>query len=122
MPDFRRHHSGAGLHSLNRIDIEIGKRRAALFRIARVCAIRGENGGYAALPVDRKLLGEIGGAIGVGHGACGEQQQLAEIALVQREVRDFSTGQSFSAAALRRRAFLSEQHALIFPRQFQVGG
>ena len=82
MADFRRHYSGAGSHFLNRIDIEVRKGGAALFRIAGVRAVDGKNGGNTALPVDRKLLGEVCGAIGVGHGSCGEQQQFAEIAFV----------------------------------------
>jgi len=38
-----------------------------------VGAVHGERGLNAALAVDGKLLGEVGGAVGVRHGAGGEQ-------------------------------------------------
>ena len=43
--------------------------------IADVGAVHGEGSLDAALAVDGELLGEVGGAVGVGHGAGGEQQQ-----------------------------------------------
>ena len=82
MADFGRHDPGTGLHFLNGIDVEIGEGGAAEFRVGGVGAVDGEDGGDAALAVDGELLGEIGGAVGVGHGAGGEQKQFAEVALI----------------------------------------
>ena len=48
--------------------------------IGRVDAVRREDGCDAALAVHRELLREIRRAVGVGHGAGGQQQQLAEVA------------------------------------------
>jgi hypothetical protein len=36
-------------------------------------------------PLMANCCGEVGGAVGVGHGAGGEQKELAEVALVERE-------------------------------------
>ena len=71
--------------------------------IGGVETVQGEHGGGAALSVDRELLGEVGGAVGVGHGAGGQQQQLAEVARVQGKTRNFSAGKPLAAAGLRRR-------------------
>ena len=72
MTDFRRHHAGTGLHFLNGVDVEIGKRRAAHFRIGGVRSIHGKHSGGAALPVHRELLRKVRRAIRVGHGAGGQ--------------------------------------------------
>ena len=82
-PDFGGHPAGTGVDLFHGIDIEIRERRAAHFRIARIRAIHGEHRRGTALAVDGELLGEIRGAVGIGHGAGREQQQLAEVALVQ---------------------------------------
>ena len=89
VPDLRRHHAGAGLHFLNRVHVEIGKRGAAQLRVRGVRAVDGEDRSDAALPVHRELLSEICRAVGVRHGARGQQQQFAEVALVQRQGRNF---------------------------------
>jgi len=43
---------------------------------------------------------EVGGSVGVGHGAGGEQEELAEVTLVQREFADGLAGQLFATGAL----------------------
>ena len=78
----RGHDAGIGLHFLDGIDVEVGKGSSAEFRIGRVRSVDGENSGGAALAVDGKLLREIGGAIGVRHGAGGKEEELAEIAFI----------------------------------------
>ena len=84
-PDFGGHPAGAGADLFHGIDIEVGERSAAHFGVARIRAIHGKYSRRAALAVNGELLGEIRGAVGIGHGAGGEQQQLAEIALVERQ-------------------------------------
>ena len=68
--------------SSNGVDVEVGEGGASHFGVAGVGVVHREGGLDAALAVDGKLLGEVGGAVGVGHGAGGEKQQLAEVALV----------------------------------------
>ena len=99
--DLRRHHSGTGLHFLNGVHVEIGKSRAAQLRIGGVEPVEGEDGGSAALSIHRELRGKVGGAVGVGHGAGRQQQQLAEVARVQRQAGNLSAGKTFAAAGLR---------------------
>ena len=101
MPDLRRHDSGIGLHFLDGIHVEVGKRGAAHFRVGGVEAVQGENSGGAALSVDRELLGKVGGSISVGHGAGGQQQKLAEVTGVQGKARNLSAGKAFSTTGLR---------------------
>ena len=100
MADFRGHDAGAGLNFLNGINVEIGKGGATQFRVGGVGAIHGEDGGDAALTIDGKLLGEIGGAIGVGHGACSEEKEFAEVAGVEGQAGNFAAGKIFAAAGL----------------------
>ncbi len=100
VPHLCRDHSRTGLHFLDGVHIEIGKSGAAHFRIGGVEPVQGKHGSGAALSIDRELLGEIGGAIGVGHGARCQQQQLAEVARVQRKTRNLSAGKMLPAAAL----------------------
>src|SRR5262249_30462719 len=64
--DFGGHHAAAGLHFLDRVDVEIGKSRAAQLGIGSIRAIEREDRGYAALPVHGELLREVCGAVGVG--------------------------------------------------------
>jgi len=96
------HQTRTGLYFLNRIHIEIGKRRPTHFGIGRIEAIHGKNSGRAPLAVYRKLLGEIGGAVRVGHRACRQQQQFAEVTRVQRQTGNFSAGKMLAPASLRR--------------------
>ena len=96
-PDLGGHPAGAGLDLFHRVDIEVGEGCAAHLRVAGIRAIRGEDRFHAALAVDSELLREVGGAVGVGHRARGQQQQLAEIALVQRQRTDRMAGKLFSA-------------------------
>ncbi len=70
---------------------------AAHLGIADVCAVHGERGLNAALAVDGKLLGEVGGAVGVGHGAGGQQKKGAEIAPVQGQLAYRLAGKRFAA-------------------------
>ena len=89
MADLRRHHSRTRLHFLNGVNIEIGKRRAAHLRIGGVKPIDGKHGRRAALSIDRKLLSEIRGPVGVRHSPCRQQQQLAEVTRIERKARYF---------------------------------
>ena len=41
--------------------------------------------GLGTLAVDGKLLGEISASIGIRHGSGGQQEQFAEITLVERQ-------------------------------------
>ena len=106
MADLRGHHAAAGLHFLNGIDVEVRECRAAEFGIGGVRAVHCENRGNATLAVDCELLREICGAVGIGHGSGGEEQQFAEVALVERQARDFLTGEMLATAALRGAAAL----------------
>ena len=119
-----RHHAGAGLHFLDGVDIEVGKSRAAHFRVGGVGSVECEDGRATALAVHGKLLRKIRGAVGVGHGARGEKQQLAEVARIQRQTGNFSGRKMFAATGLlSRRAFFLEKHQTFFRRrQFQSGG
>ena len=95
--DFGRHDAGTGLHFLDGVHIEVGESGATKFRVAGIRAIGGEDGSDAALAVDGELLGEVGGTVGVGHGASSEEKQLAEVALVKREARNLFAGEAESA-------------------------
>jgi hypothetical protein len=98
--DFRRQDSGTRIDFLNRVHVEIGKRRATHLRIGGVDTVHGEDGCRAALAVYCKLLREIGGPVGVGHSAGGEEQQLAEVALVERQAGDFLARKALATTAL----------------------
>ena len=56
-----------------------------------------KDGFNAALAIDGKLGGEVSGSIDVGHGAGGEEEKLAEVALVQRKRADSFAGELFAA-------------------------
>ena len=99
--DFGGHHAGTGFDLLNRIDVEVGERGAAHFGVGGVDAVHGEHGGGAALSVDGELLGEIGGSVGVGLRAGGEQEQLAEIALVERQGSHLAAGEFRASGRFR---------------------
>jgi len=103
MPDLGRHYSGVRLHLLNGIDVEVGKCRSPHLRIGGIEAVHGEDGGHAPLAVYRKLLSEVRGPIGIGHGTGGKQKQLAEVTSVQRQTGDFPAGKPLSPASLCRR-------------------
>ena len=103
--DLRRYHSRTRLHFLDGVHVEVGEGGASDFRIGGVESIQGEYGGGAALAIDGKLLGEVGGAVGVGHGACGEQEQLAEVARIQRQAGNLSAGKALTATGLGRGFF-----------------
>ena len=98
--DLCRHHAGTRLDLLNRVHIEVRESRSAHLRVRSVDAVRGKNRGRAALAVHGKLLGEIGGAIGVGHGAGGKQEELTEVALVKRKIGHRLAGQGLSTGRL----------------------
>src|SRR6266849_2689439 len=79
----RRHDAGAGLHFLDSVDVEIGKGGAAELGVGGVRSIDGEDSGATTLTVDGELLREIGGAVGVRHGARSEEKESAEVAFVE---------------------------------------
>ena len=99
--DFGQHHAGTRLHFLDGIDIEGRERSATHFRIGGVGSVHGKDRGHAALTVDGKLLREIRSSVGVGHGARRQQEQLAEIAGVQRQARHLRSREVLSSASLR---------------------
>ena len=107
--DFGGHPAGTRSDFLHRIHIEVGECGAAHLGIARIGAIHGEYRRGPALSIDRELLRKIRSAVGVGHGARGEEQQLAEIALVQGQLRNGFARQFFSAGALTGRRFVQER-------------
>ena len=69
MPNLRLHDARVRLHLLNGINVEVRKRGPAHLRIGSIKPIHREHSRDAALPVHRKLLGKIGSAVRVGHGA-----------------------------------------------------
>src|SRR6185437_2089624 len=95
--DFSRHPSGTGLDLLNGIDVEIGEGAAAHFGIADVGSVHGEDRLDTALAVDGELLGEVGGAVDVGHGSGGEEQEGAEVAPVERQLAYGLAGEFFAS-------------------------
>ncbi|MEQ1352978.1 MAG: hypothetical protein ABLT11_03105, partial [Candidatus Acidiferrum sp.] len=58
-------------------------------------------GGGAALAVYGELLGEICGTVGISHGSSGEEQEFAEVALVERETGDFRVRETLATGGLR---------------------
>ena len=108
-PDFGGHPAGTRADLFNRIDIEVRECGAAYFGVARIGAIHGKHGRRAALSIDGELLGKIRGAVGVGHGAGGEEQQLAEVALVQGQLGNRFGGQLLAAAARGGLGFVHER-------------
>jgi len=117
VPDFRGQHARTRLHFLNGIDVEIGKRGAAQFRIAGVGCVHGKDRGHAALAIHGELLGKIGRAVRVGHSSRRQQQEFAEIALVQRQAGNFRARQMFAAAGLRRDAFVNDRQPRLLRRR-----
>ena len=85
--------SGIAADFLDGVDVEVGESRAAEFGIAGIDAVHGKDGRGGALAVDGELGGEIGGAVGVGLGSGGEQQELAEVALIEGERGHLLAGQ-----------------------------
>ncbi len=108
--DLGLHDAGAGFDFLDGVDVEVGEGGAAHFGVGGVDAVHGEDGGGAALAVDGELLREVGGAVGVGHGAGGEQEQFAEVARVQGQAGDLGSGEAFAAAGLRSGACVLDRH------------
>ena len=83
-------------------------------------AVHGEDGGGAALAVDRELLREVCGAVGVGLRSGSEQQQLAEIALVERESGNSAAGKALAAGGRGIYALhVAMEHQLVLVRQIQ---
>ena len=85
MPDFRRQHTRARFNFPDRVHVEVRERRPAHLRVGCVDAIHRKHGGAAALSVDRELLREVRGSRSSGLVARRQQQQLAEVALVERQ-------------------------------------
>lgn len=91
------HDAGTGVDLLDGIDVKIREGGATQFRIGSIEAVHGKHRGRAALPVHRKLLREVDRPVGVGHGPCGEQEQLAEVSLVQWQPGNLATGKLLAA-------------------------
>ena len=123
LADLRRHHAGTGLHFMDRVHVEIGKRGPAQFGVRGGGSVHREHGRDAALPVGGKLLREVRRAIGVRHRARRQQQQLAEVALVQGQAGNFFTGKMLAAGALAARSCCTsrvDDQRLILPGKRQV--
>src|SRR6266403_741396 len=120
----RRHDAGAGLHFLDSVDVEIGKGSAAELGVGGVCSIDGKDGGGTTLAINGELLREIGGAVGVRHGAGGEEKESAEVAFVEGQAGYFSGGQTLAATGLGRSQVRSNDDAefLAFGRKLKSGG
>src|SRR6266404_8514215 len=119
-----RHYSGAGLHFLDSVDVEVGKGSAAELGVGGVRSIDGEDSGGATLAIDGELLREIGGAVGVRHGAGGEEKKPAEVAFVEGQAGHFSGGEPFAATGLGRSRVCSDNDAEFLPvgRELKSGG
>ena len=103
MPDFRRQHTRARFNFPDRVHVEVRERRPAHLRVGCVDAVHRKHGGAAALSVDRELLREVRGSVRVGLRARRQQQQLAEVALVERQRRYLLVRQVLAARGLRLR-------------------
>lgn len=99
--DLGGHDAGTGTDFLNSVHVEVGERRSTHFRVRGIDAVRGEDRGGSPLAIYGELLGEIRGAVRVGHRASGKQDELAEIPLVERQARDFPAGEPLATAGLR---------------------
>ena len=95
--DFGGHPAGAGCDGFDGIHVEVGEGGAAHLRIGDVGAVHCKGSLDATLAVDGELLGEVGGAVGVGHGAGGQEQKGGEVALVERELTDGLAGELLTA-------------------------
>src|SRR5437588_3358953 len=98
MPNFSGQHSGIRLDFLDGIHVKIREGRASHLGISRIEAIYCEDSRYSALPIDRKLLGEVSSAVGISHRAGRQQQQFAEVARIQREAGDLRTRKALAPA------------------------
>src|ERR1022692_2570372 len=101
-PDLGCHPTRTGPDLLHSIDIEIREGRTADLRVGTIGAVHGEHGCGAPLAVHSELLRKIRRSIGVRHGARREQEQLAEVALVQGQRRNGFARQLLAARALAR--------------------
>ena len=99
--DLGCHHARVRLHFLNRIHVEVGKRRPTHLRISRIETIGRKHGRHAALSIDRKLLREIRRAIRIRHRPSREQKQFAEISGIQRQTGNLRTRQLLASAGLQ---------------------
>jgi len=61
------------------------------------------------------LLREIGGAVGVCHGAGGKEEELAEVAFIQRQTGHFPGGEMFAPLAWGEAASLCDRDAMLLP-------
>jgi len=100
--DFGGHPARAGVNALDCIHVEVGEGGAAHFGVGDVGRVHGEGGFDAALAVDGELGGEVGCAVGVGHGSGGEEQEGAEVALVEGERADGLAGEFLSTGGCGR--------------------
>src|SRR5882672_11541063 len=85
-----------------------------------VSSIDGKDGGGATLAVDGELLREIGGAVGVRHGAGGEEKEPAEVAFVEGQAGHFSGGETLAATGLGRNRVCSDDNAEFLPRRREL--
>ncbi len=121
--DLGRHPAGLGLNFLDRVDIEVAEGGAAHFGVADIGSVHGEGGFDAALAVDGELLGEVGGSIGIGHGSGRQQQQLAEVTLVQGKPAHGVAGERNAAGGFRFRGHSFErQRSLVCEGEDDVAG
>src|SRR6266850_3248044 len=120
----RRHHARVGLHFLDGVDVEVGKGSAAKLGVRGVRSIDGKDGGGATLAVDGELLREIGSAVGVRHGAGGEEKKPAEVAFIEGQTGHFSGGETLAATGLGRNRVCSDDNAEFLPlgRELKSGG
>ena len=107
--DLRRHPPRARLNLLDRIHVEVRERAASHLGIARIRAVHGKRRLHAALPVDGKLLREVRRSVRVSHRACGQQQELAEVPLVQGQFTHRTARQLFTATCRRLVLHLCER-------------
>src|SRR6185369_7222626 len=114
LTDLGLHHARTGLYFLDGIHVEIGKSGASKLRIGGVEPVEGKDGGGPALSIHRELRGKVGGAVGVGHGAGRQQQQLAEVARVQRQAGNLATGKMLPSAALHWNRFGGPQEPYLW--------
>ena len=117
-----RHPAGAGLDLFHRIHVEVAECGTAHLGVADVGAIHAEGSFNAALAIDGKLGCEVGGAVGVGHGAGGQQQQLAEVALVQRQFAHRLAGELLAAGGGLALVLKWGHRELAAPRECECHG
>jgi len=120
----RRHKTRLRLDLFDRVDVEVAEGGTAHLGIADVRTVHGKRCLNPALTVDGELLREVGSAIGIGHGAGSEQQQLAEISLIQGKLTDGVAREGYArlrfclGSPQRKRSLIRErQDDITWPRR-----